>query len=96
MFLGVHLVAQHLLVPEGLRDHANVIAYLREPVALISEIGLLASVIVHACLGMRASLVDVVGQKTLHRASIVIALVGAAAFVYGLWLTGAVISASAG
>jgi succinate dehydrogenase hydrophobic anchor subunit len=96
VFLGIHLVAQHLLVPEGLRDHAHVIAYLREPVALAAELGLLASVIAHACLGMRASLVDVVGETTLRRASVVIALVGAAAFVYGLWLTVAVISAATG
>jgi len=87
VFLAVHLVAQHLLAPEGLRDHAAVLDYLRQPVALAAEIGLLASVIAHACLGMRSSLVDVLGTSSLRRASGVIAAVGIAAFAYGLWLT---------
>jgi succinate dehydrogenase / fumarate reductase membrane anchor subunit len=91
-FLGVHLVAQHLLAPGGLRDHAAVLAYLGHPVALVAEIGLLASVIAHACLGMRASLVDVLGGVGLRRASGVLAVVGVAAFVYGLWLTVAILT----
>ena len=65
LFLAVHLVAQHILAPAGLRDHAAVLAYLSQPVALAAEIGLLASVIVHACLGMRSSLVDVLGDVGL-------------------------------
>ncbi len=31
-FVGVHLVAQHLLAPGGLRDFTTVLAYLRQPV----------------------------------------------------------------
>jgi succinate dehydrogenase hydrophobic anchor subunit len=87
VFLAVHLVAQHLLAPEGLRDHAAVLDYLRQPVALAAEIGLLASVIAHASLGMRSSLVDVLGTSGLRRASGVIAAIGIAAFAYGAWLT---------
>ena len=94
-FLGVHLVAQHLLAPEGLRDHAAVLDYLREPVALAAELGLLASVIVHACLGMRSSLADVLGAPGLTRASRVIAVAGVAAFAYGLWLTLAILGGPA-
>ena len=86
--LGVHLVAQHLLAPEGLRDYTAVLDYLRHPVALVAEIGLLISVVVHACLGTRAALVDVIpGEAALRRASVVIALVGAVAIGYALWLT---------
>lgn len=95
VFLGVHLVAQHLLVPGGLRSFADVVAYLRNPVALASEIGLLASVIVHAGLGFRASLVDVVRDpRTLARLSWGIAVVGLAIFGYGIWLTLRVIGAA--
>ena len=86
-FLTVHLIAQHLLAPEGLRDHAAVLDYLRNPVALVSELALLASVIAHACLGMRSSLVDVLGESGIRRASGIIAAVGTAAFAYGVWLT---------
>lgn len=92
VFLAVHLVAQHILAPAGLRDHAAVVAYLSQPVALAAEIGLLASVVVHACLGMRTSLVDVLGDVGLRRASGVIAVAGIAAFAYGLWLTVAILT----
>jgi succinate dehydrogenase hydrophobic anchor subunit len=94
-FLGVHLVAQHLLVPGGLRSFTDVVAYLRNPVALASEIGLLASVLVHAGLGLRSSLVDVIRDpRMLARASWLIAAVGVAIFGYGIWLTLRVIGAA--
>jgi succinate dehydrogenase hydrophobic anchor subunit len=94
VFLGIHLVAQHLLAPGGLRDYAAVVAYLREPLALVAELGLLVSVIVHAAAGMRASLVDVLPNPAhLRVATIVIAVVGALAGGYAIWLTFAVISA---
>ncbi len=92
VFLAVHLVAQHVLAPEGLRDHAAVLDYLRQPIALAAELGLLASVIAHACLGMRSSLVDVLGTSGVRRASGVIAAIGIAAFAYGVWLTAAILT----
>lgn len=88
VFLGVHLVAQHFLIPGGLRSYEDVVAYLRQPIALIAEIGLLASVLVHAGLGFRASLVDVIRDPArLRRASWVIAAIGAGIFAYAIWLT---------
>ena len=93
LFLGVHLVAQHLLAPGGLRDYAAVVAYLREPLALVAELGLLVSVIVHACAGMRASLVDMLPNAAhLRIASIGIALIGLLAAGYAIWLTFSVIA----
>ena len=68
-FVGVHLVAQHLLVPSGLRDYASVVEYLRNPIALAAEIGLLASVLVHVVIGLRSTFVEVVGAVTLRRIS---------------------------
>lgn len=94
VFLGVHLVAQHLLVPGGLRSFADVTAYLRQPIALAAEIGLLLSVLVHAGLGVRATLVDVVRDpRWLTRISWLIAAVAAAIFVYAMWLTLRIIGA---
>lgn len=94
VFLGVHLVAQHLLVPGGLRSFADVTAYLRQPLAFGAEIGLLLSVLVHAGLGVRATLVDVVRDpRWLTRISWVIAAVGAVIFVYAIWLTLRIIGA---
>jgi succinate dehydrogenase hydrophobic anchor subunit len=93
-FLGLHLVAQHLLVEGGLRSYADVVAYLRQPLALVAEIGLLASVIVHAALGMRAILVELLpGDRALRRASWIIGGVAVVAFGYGIGLTALVVSA---
>jgi succinate dehydrogenase hydrophobic anchor subunit len=92
-FLGIHLVAQHLLAPGGLRDYEAVVAYLREPLALAAELGLLLSVIVHACVGVRSSLVDVVPDRTrLRLASVAIAAVGTFGAVYAIWVTVSVIA----
>jgi succinate dehydrogenase hydrophobic anchor subunit len=91
-FLGLHLVAQHFLVEGGLRTYADVVAYLRQPLALVAEIGLLASVIVHAALGVRAILVELLpSDRALRRASWVVAAVAVAAFAYGIGLTAFVI-----
>jgi hypothetical protein len=61
-------------------------------VALASEVGLLGAVIAHAVLGLRATLVEIVGPVALHRWSIVLVAVGTTAFAYGIWLTAVVIS----
>jgi succinate dehydrogenase hydrophobic anchor subunit len=95
-FLGVHLVAQHFLAPGGLRDYEAVVAYLREPLALAAELGLLLSVIVHACVGMRSAMVDVVSDGTrLRLASVAIGAVGTLVAVYALWVTVSVIAGTA-
>lgn len=92
-FLGLHLVAQHFLVPGGLRDFDAVVDYLRHPVALVAELGLLGSVIVHAALGVRAVLVDTLAtERAVRRASWAIGAIGLAAFAYGIFLTFTVIA----
>jgi len=93
--LAVHLVAQHFLAPGGLRDYANVVEYLRQPLAAVIEVMLLGSVIVHACLGIRASLVDVLGEAALRRVSLGLAFAGIVAIAYGLWLITALLTAPA-
>lgn len=93
VFLGVHLVAQHLLVPGGLRDYEAVVSYLRQPLALVAELGLLGSVIVHVVLGLRASFVEMVhSQAWLRRITYVLWAGGAIAFAYAIWLTAVVIA----
>lgn len=94
VFLGVHLVAQHFLVPGGLRSYDDVVAYLRQPLALVAEIGLLVSVLVHAGLGFRGSLVDVIrSPRALARATWAIAGVAVAIAAYAGWLTLRIIGA---
>jgi succinate dehydrogenase hydrophobic anchor subunit len=87
-FLGLHLVAQHFLVEGGLRDYSAVVAYLRHPVALVAELGLLATVVVHAALGVRAVLVDMLpGERAMQRAEWVIRIIAVLALVYAVGLT---------
>lgn len=93
--LAVHLVAQHFLAPGGLRDYANVVEYLRQPLAAVIEVMLLGSVVLHACLGIRSSLVDVLGETGLRRVTIGLACAGILAIGYGIWLIGALLTASA-
>ena len=93
VFLGLHLVAQHLLVPGGLRDYAAVVAYLRQPPALLAELGLLGSVIVHVVLGIRAGIVEMVRSAAwLRRITIALWIGGAVTFTYAAWLTALLIS----
>jgi succinate dehydrogenase hydrophobic anchor subunit len=88
VFLGTHLVAQHFLVEGGLRDYDAVVAYLRHPVALVAELGLLVTVIVHAALGVRAVLVDLLPhERALRRATWIIGTVAVVSLVYGIGLT---------
>ena len=88
VFLGTHLVAQHLLVEGGLRDYDAVVAYLRHPVALAAELGLLVTVVAHAALGVRAVLVDMLpGERALRRATWVIGAVSLGCLAYGIGLT---------
>jgi succinate dehydrogenase hydrophobic anchor subunit len=95
VLLGVHLVAQHVLAPGGLRDYSSVVDYLRNPIALVAELALLAAVIVHAVTGLRAAFVDVFGAVGLRRITIVLVGVGTIAFAYAMWLTLVVISGPA-
>ena len=93
--LGVHLVAQHFLAPGGLRDYANVVDYLRQPLAALIEVALLASVVVHASLGIRSSLVDVLGGVALRRVSLGLAGAAIITIGYGLWLIISLLTAAA-
>lgn len=87
-FLGIHLIAQHFLVEGGLRDYAAVVAYLRHPVGLVAELGLLVAVIVHSALGVRAVLVDLLSSdRTLRRATWAIGVVAVVCLAYGIGLT---------
>ena len=87
-FLGLHLFAQHFLAPDGLRDFAAVVDYLRQPLAIVAELGLLVVVVIHAGLGARTHFVEYyAGGPAVARASILIGLVGLGIVGYAAWLT---------
>jgi succinate dehydrogenase hydrophobic anchor subunit len=87
-FLGLHLVAQHFLAPGGLRDFSSVVDYLRQPVATLAEVGLVASVVVHAGLGVRTFFVELVhGRRARRLATVLTALMATGIVLYAVWLT---------
>ena len=56
--LGLHFIANHFIAKGGLRDFADVVAYLRNPIFLVLEVLFLVVVTTHAMLGVRAILLD--------------------------------------
>ncbi len=96
VFLGAHLVAQHLLAPGGLRDFASVVDYFRQPIALATETLLVATVLVHAAIAVRTLAGELVRDpRTLRVVTYAIVLAAMATFGYTVWLTISVLSWSA-
>jgi succinate dehydrogenase hydrophobic anchor subunit len=89
----LHMIANHFVVPEGLRDYAQVVAYLSNPLVVALEVAFLVTVTWHALLGVRAVLFDfgftTRAERWISRALLV---VGVLTVGYGLWLTGVITS----
>lgn len=95
VFLGIHLVAQHLLAPGGLRDFDSVVEYLHQPAALLAEMGLVVSVIVHASVAIRSFLVELIhDRRVLRYLDYVIVVVAIGTFGYTVWITATIVSLS--
>jgi succinate dehydrogenase cytochrome b556 subunit len=88
ILLGLHIIAQHFIVKGGLRDFADVLAYLRSPIFLVLELLFLVVVATHALLGVRAILMDLgLSERAEKRLSQALTVVGVLTVYYGLWLT---------
>lgn len=85
--LGLHMIAHHYIVEGGLRNYAQVLDYVRNPLILTIEIVFLIVVVYHALLGVRAILLDLglnaTQQTWLNRGLIVVGIV---TLVYGVGL----------
>ncbi len=92
ILLGLHLIANHFIAKRGLRNFAEVLAYIRNPIILVLEVLFLVVVATHAMLGVRAILMDfglsTRAEKWLSRA---LTAVGILTVGYGLWLTWVII-----
>jgi succinate dehydrogenase hydrophobic membrane anchor protein len=90
LLLGVHIVMQHFVASGGLRDYAQVVSYLSNPVVVAVESLFVIVLIWHAMLGLRSVLLDFGfgprGQTLITRG--VIAL-GAVTAGYSFWLIAA-------
>jgi succinate dehydrogenase hydrophobic anchor subunit len=92
MLLGIHLVANHFIARGGLRNFADVVVYLSNPLFLVFELLFLAFVTTHALLGVRAILMDFgISERAEKRLSQALTVVGVLTVGYGLWLTWVII-----
>jgi succinate dehydrogenase hydrophobic anchor subunit len=92
ILLGLHFIANHFVAKGGLRDFAEVVAYLRNPVILCLEVLFLLCVTTHALLGVRAILLDFgLSEAAERRLSQVLKVVGVLTVAYGLGVTWRVI-----
>jgi succinate dehydrogenase hydrophobic anchor subunit len=92
ILLGLHLIANHFIVKGGLRDFADVVAYLRTPIILVLEVLFLLCVTTHAMLGVRAILMDFgLSERVEKRLSQALTVIGVLTVGYGLLLTWVII-----
>jgi succinate dehydrogenase cytochrome b556 subunit len=87
VLLGVHIVTQHFVVKGGLRDYAQVVSYLSNPVVLAVESLFVVVLIWHAMLGLRAVLLDFgFGRRGQAWVTYGVTLLGTLTAAYSFWL----------
>jgi succinate dehydrogenase hydrophobic anchor subunit len=95
--ITLHMIAQHFLVSTGIRDYADVVAWLGNPILVALEVLFLVFVTWHALLGVRAIIFDwglsARAERIITRCFIV---VGVATIAYGAWLLAVVVSRGQG
>jgi succinate dehydrogenase cytochrome b556 subunit len=85
--LGAHIVTQHFVVKGGLRDYAQVLSYLSNPVVLAVESLFVVVLIWHAMLGLRAILLDFgFGPRGQAWITYGVTALGAVTAAYSFWL----------
>ncbi|MCA9958186.1 MAG: hypothetical protein KC443_04080 [Anaerolineales bacterium] len=91
LLLLLHMVAHHFVVEGGLRDFAEVLAYVSNPAIFTIEVVFLIVVISHAMLGLRAVIFDL-GLNKRHARVVnwVLGVIGIVTLVYGVWLAVAI------
>jgi succinate dehydrogenase hydrophobic anchor subunit len=94
LLLGLHMIAQHFVVPTGLRDYASVIDWLGSPVVVFLEVAFLVVVTYHALIGVRAILFDFgFSGRTARLITNLLWVVGIVTVVYGVALFAAILNA---
>jgi succinate dehydrogenase cytochrome b556 subunit len=86
--LGLHMVAQHFIAPNGLRSYQEVLSYMANPVVVVLEVIFLVVVTYHALLGIRAIFADLkLSQRTRDTINVILTVAGVLAVMYGVYLT---------
>jgi succinate dehydrogenase hydrophobic anchor subunit len=93
--LALHMIAQHFVVPTGLRFYADVIAWLQNPVMVVLELLFLVFVTYHALVGVRSILFDFgFSERAERRITLLLWVVGIATLAYGVLLFAAILRAA--
>jgi succinate dehydrogenase hydrophobic anchor subunit len=85
----MHIVAQHFIVHQkgGLRTYGEVLSYISNPVIFVLESAFVAAVAIHAMLGIRSVLHDLVlGPRAQRRLDRGLWALGALTVMYGMAL----------
>ena len=95
VLLALHIVAQHLVVPTGIRYAEDVVAGLGSPLMLAMEIAVLAVVTYHALAGVRVVLFDIgFSTRTEERISRLLSIAWVGTVIYGVALFAAILGAA--
>ena len=87
LFLGIHLIVNHLVVPEGLLSYAEIIRYFSNPLIFVMEITFLIIVVTHSLIGLRSIILDLnFSQKYQSLIDRILVLAGIISVAYGAWL----------
>ena len=88
ILFGVHLIVNHLVAPQGLLSHADVIRYYNVPGVAPMEILFLSVVTVHSLLGLHSVLLDLNLPSHLKNSlTWLLVILGVIAVAYGSRLT---------
>jgi len=88
ILLGVHLIANHWIGPQGLLSHADVVRYYAVPGVALMEILFLIVVTAHCLLGLHAILLDLNLPSTVKIAfTWLLVVLGITIVIYGIQLT---------
>lgn len=87
VLLTVHMIAQHYVADEGLRDYAEVVAWIGNPLVFATELAFLVTVTWHALAGVRAVVADFgPGERAMRLFTRLLVALGVATVGYGVWL----------
>lgn len=87
ILLGVHLIVNHWVAPQGLLTYIDVVNYYDIPGIVWMETAFLTVVTAHCLLGLHSILIDLnVRPPITFIVTWLLVLVGVVTILYGLWL----------
>jgi succinate dehydrogenase / fumarate reductase membrane anchor subunit len=94
VLLGLHMIAQHFVVPSGLRFFDDVVEWLSNPIVIVLEVAFLLFVTYHALIGVRAIIFDFgFSRRTQGLITNILWVIGIITVIYGIVLFAAIINA---